>query len=144
MCVQGVGADPCIKNCDISNCENVGLFITDSAEVSECQSTKQTMQMHVLPSLRMCARATCTQVLLVVLLQGVYEDNEISRNALAGVWVKNNANPILRRNSIHDGRDVGIFTFDNGRVGTKSGFLSWFLEHSSIFCQCEIYCHATK
>lgn len=28
--------------------------------------------------------------------------------------VKNFANPIMRRNFIHHGRDVGIFTFDNG------------------------------
>ncbi|XP_074643961.1 F-box only protein 11-like [Tubulanus polymorphus] len=77
VCVSGPSAEPNIKNCDISDCENVGLYITDFA-------------------------------------QGTYEDNEISRNALAGVWVKNHANPIMRRNHIHHGRDVGIFTFDNG------------------------------
>ena len=53
-----------------------------------------------------------------MLFQGIYEDNEISRNALAGVWVKDNANPIMRRNHIHHGRDVGIFTFDNGMVSS--------------------------
>ncbi|KAK6635400.1 F-box only protein 11 [Polyplax serrata] len=77
VCVNGVGANPVIKHCDISDCENVGLYVTDFA-------------------------------------QGIYEDNEISRNALAGIWVKNYANPIMRRNHIHHGRDVGIFTFDNG------------------------------
>lgn len=77
VCVSGAGADPHIKRCDISDCENVGLYITDYA-------------------------------------QGTYEDCEISRNALAGVWVKNHANPIMRGNHIHHGRDVGIFTFDNG------------------------------
>ncbi|CAH1792557.1 unnamed protein product [Owenia fusiformis] len=77
VCVSGAGAEPHIKNCDISDCENVGLYVTDFA-------------------------------------QGCYEDNEISRNALAGIWVKNHANPIMRRNHIHHGRDVGIFTFDNG------------------------------
>lgn len=53
-----------------------------------------------------------------VLQQGTYEDNEISGNALAGIWVKNYANPIMRRNHIHHGRDVGIFTFDYGQVST--------------------------
>ncbi|XP_018328362.1 F-box only protein 11 isoform X2 [Agrilus planipennis] len=77
VCVSGVGANPVIRHCDISDCENVGLYVTDYA-------------------------------------QGTYEDNEISRNALAGIWVKNYANPIMRRNHIHHGRDVGIFTFDNG------------------------------
>ncbi|KAK2174892.1 hypothetical protein NP493_769g02005 [Ridgeia piscesae] len=76
-CVSGAGAEPHIRRCDISDCENVGLYVTDYA-------------------------------------QGIYEDNEISRNALAGIWVKNHANPIMRRNHIHRGRDVGIFTFDNG------------------------------
>lgn len=47
---------------------------------------------------------------------GTYEHNEISRNALAGIWVKNFASPIMRENHIHHGRDVGIFTFDNGMV----------------------------
>lgn len=79
VCVTGTGASPTIKHCDISDCENVGLYVTDYA-------------------------------------QGTYEDNEISRNALAGIWVKNYANPIMRRNHIHHGRDVGIFTFDNGLV----------------------------
>ena len=59
-------------------------------------------------------RYTCTCGHVV--FQGIFEDNEISGNALAGVWVKNHANPIMRRNHIHHGRDVGIFTFDNGMV----------------------------
>lgn len=50
------------------------------------------------------------------LFQGIYEDNEISNNALAGIWVKNHGNPIIRRNHIHHGRDVGVFTFDHGMV----------------------------
>ncbi|XP_028969124.1 F-box only protein 11 [Galendromus occidentalis] len=77
VCVSGTGAEPTVRHCDISDCENVGLYITDHA-------------------------------------QGLYEENEISRNALAGVWVKNHANPVMRRNHIHHGRDVGVFTFDNG------------------------------
>jgi F-box protein 11 len=79
VCVNGDGANPLVKHCDISDCENVGLYVTDYAE-------------------------------------GTYEDNEISRNALAGIWVKNYASPIMRRNHIHHGRDVGIFTFDHGKV----------------------------
>lgn len=77
VCVGGLNANPAIRNCDISDCENVGLYVTDYA-------------------------------------QGTYEHNEISRNALAGIWVKNFASPIMRENHIHHGRDVGIFTFENG------------------------------
>jgi len=83
VCVSGVGANPYIKYCDISDCENVGLYVTDYA-------------------------------------QGTYEHNEISRNALAGIWVKNFASPIMRENHIHHGRDVGIFTFDNGMVSAAA------------------------
>ena len=32
--VAGAGAEPHIKFCDISDCENVGLYITDYAQVS--------------------------------------------------------------------------------------------------------------
>lgn len=85
VCVNGVGANPYIKFCDISDCENVGLYVTDYA-------------------------------------QGTYEHNEISRNALAGIWVKNFASPIMRENHIHHGRDVGIFTFDNGMVSDSTTF----------------------
>lgn len=84
VCVSGVGANPLIRHCDISDCENVGLYVTDYA-------------------------------------QGTYEHNEISRNALAGIWVKNFASPIMRENHIHHGRDVGIFTFDNGMVSAFEG-----------------------
>lgn len=52
----------------------------------------------------------------IFVIQGIYEDNEISNNALAGIWVKNHGNPIIRRNHIHHGRDVGVFTFDHGMV----------------------------
>lgn len=66
-------------------------------------------------------RCLCTLNLLFneqnpCVLQGIYEDNEISNNALAGIWVKNHGNPIIRRNHIHHGRDVGVFTFDHGMV----------------------------
>lgn len=35
------------------------------------------------------------------------------------MWVKNHANPIMRRNHIHHGRDVGVFTFDSGLVSIQ-------------------------
>ena len=35
VCVSGSGAEPHIKHCDISDCENVGLYITDYAQVGK-------------------------------------------------------------------------------------------------------------
>ena len=49
-------------------------------------------------------------------MQGIYENNEISNNKLAGVRVNNGGNPIMRNNKVHHGRDVGFFIFDNGKV----------------------------
>ncbi|XP_022794432.1 F-box only protein 11-like [Stylophora pistillata] len=46
--------------------------------------------------------------------QGTYEDCEITNIKLAGVWVRNHASPIMRRNKVHHGRDVGFFIFDYG------------------------------
>ena len=34
-CVSGAGAEPHIRRCDISDCENVGLYVTDYAQVRE-------------------------------------------------------------------------------------------------------------
>ena len=56
-------------------------------------------------------------------LQGMYEDCEITNTKLAGVWVKSRANPIMRRSTVHRGRDVGFFIFDYGLVSrTTSGY----------------------
>lgn len=69
------------------------------------------------PFIHHCLIKDCENVGLYITdyAQGTYEDNEISGNALAGIWVKNYANPVMRRNHIHHGRDVGIFTFDYGQ-----------------------------
>lgn len=34
VCVTGKGAEPIVRHCDISDCENVGLYITDNAQVT--------------------------------------------------------------------------------------------------------------
>jgi len=75
--VHGDGGKPKIIKCKITECENVGIFVTDGA-------------------------------------QGIYEENEIFNNRLAGFWVKGGANPVVKRNLIHHGRDAGLFIFDGG------------------------------
>lgn len=44
------------------------------------------------------------------------EQNEIFDNAMAGVWIKTDSNPTLKRNKIFDGRDGGICIFNGGKV----------------------------
>lgn len=34
---------------------------------------------------------------------------------MAGVWIKTDSNPTLRRNKIYDGRDGGVCIFNRGR-----------------------------
>ena len=46
--------------------------------------------------------------------RGIIEGNEIHSNALAGVWITTASQPILRRNRIHSGKQVGIYFYDNG------------------------------
>ena len=50
------------------------------------------------------------------------EHNEIFDNAMAGVWIKTDSNPVLRYNKIHDGRDGGICIFNGGK-GIKSSII---------------------
>lgn len=58
---------------------------------------------------------------------GFIEDNEIFDNAMAGVWIKTDSNPTLRRNKIHDGRDGGICIFNGGRGRCLSVWMLLFL-----------------
>lgn len=37
---------------------------------------------------------------------------------MAGVWIKTDSNPTLKRNKIFDGRDGGICIFNGGKVST--------------------------
>ena len=53
---------------------------------------------------------------------GMIEHNEIFDNAMAGVWIKTDSNPVLRYNKIHDGRDGGICIFNGGK-GIKSSII---------------------
>lgn len=46
--------------------------------------------------------------------QGVIEENEVYSNTLAGVWVTTGSTPVLRRNRIHSGKQVGVYFYDNG------------------------------
>lgn len=51
---------------------------------------------------------------------GVLEENEIFRNAQAGVLISTESNPTLRRNRIFDGRAAGL-EITNGATATLEG-----------------------
>lgn len=69
---------------------------------------------------------------------GVLEQNEIFDNAMAGVWIKTDSNPILRRNKIFDGREAGICIFNGGRGEcecTVLGIMGFLI----YYCFCGFY-----
>lgn len=37
LCVRKAKAQPTVKHCTISDCENVGIYITDQAQVRRCE-----------------------------------------------------------------------------------------------------------
>jgi F-box protein 11 len=41
--------------------------------------------------------------------------NEIFDNAMTGVWIETESDPILRRNKIHDGQESGICIVNGGK-----------------------------
>ena len=55
-----------------------------------------------------------------VLFLGILEENDIFRNAQAGVLVSTQSHPVLRRNRIFDGQAAGI-EITNGATATLEG-----------------------
>jgi F-box protein 11 len=53
--------------------------------------------------------------LIPIILTGFFaEENEVYGNSLAGIWVTTGSSPILRKNRIHSGKQVGVYFYDNG------------------------------
>jgi F-box protein 11 len=50
---------------------------------------------------------------IVVVFQGILEENDIFRNAQAGVLISTQSHPILRRNRIFDGLAAGVEITNN-------------------------------
>ena len=46
------------------------------------------------------------------LIQGLLESNDIHSNRIAGIEIKNDANPIIYRCSIHHGSTGGVYVHD--------------------------------
>jgi parallel beta-helix repeat protein len=47
--------------------------------------------------------------------KGLIEDNDISDNARAGVAILSGGNPVVRANTIHDGKDSGVLVSEKVR-----------------------------
>ena len=51
----------------------------------------------------------------LIFLQGLLEDNDIHSNRIAGIEIKNEANPIIYHCSIHHGSTGGVYVHDRVR-----------------------------
>lgn len=99
------GSNPKIRRNKIWGGQNGGILVYNSGESRRAAppvTWRVRARARVIPP---CRRAGL----------GFIEDNEIFDNAMAGVWIKTDSNPTLRRNKIHDGRDGGICIFNGGR-----------------------------
>lgn len=108
------GSNPKIRRNKIWGGQNGGILVYNSGR----------FVLHVYPELFVFCGVTLSSHSLYFFLSptlpsilglGFIEDNEIFDNAMAGVWIKTDSNPTLRRNKIHDGRDGGICIFNGGR-----------------------------
>ena len=97
-------ARPKITNCIMRSTCEIGSTIYVTGEGSE-------------PRIIDCRITDCMNVGCFVdsYAKGWYQSNFIARNALAGVWIKHNADPVFKLNTIANGRDVGVFVFNHGR-----------------------------
>lgn len=43
--------------------------------------------------------------------KGLIEENEVYGNSLAGIWVTTGSSPIIRKNRIHSGKQVGAYFY---------------------------------
>lgn len=118
-----------LKNCPSSESQPIRLGCVEvvdecSPTVYNCKLTSladagATVYVHgrgARPTLSQCVISDSENVGIFVTdgAQGTYEDCEITNMKLAGVWVRNHASPVMRRNKVHHGRDVGFFIFDYG------------------------------
>ncbi|XP_064394782.1 F-box only protein 11-like isoform X1 [Halichondria panicea] len=104
-CLRISGAsEPHIHHCSFTNSSFCGSCIYVHGEgakplVSHC----------------MIARANNVGIFVDDHAQGRFEENDIHRNKLAGVWIKNYASPVFKKNEVHHGKDVGFFIFQDGQ-----------------------------
>lgn len=109
---------PYQRNCCVDISENCCPVIDSCLIWSNCNGGPAVCVRGIgaNPTIRRCDISHNANIGLCITncARGLYEDNEICNNYLAGVLVKSGANPIVRRNHIHHGRDMGILIFDNG------------------------------
>lgn len=109
------GSNPKIRRNKIWGGQNGGILVYNSGRFVFYVYLELFMYCNIMSSHLLSFLILFFSALLSILGLGFIEDNEIFDNAMAGVWIKTDSNPTLRRNKIHDGRDGGICIFNGGR-----------------------------
>lgn len=110
------GSNPKIRRNKIWGGQNGGILVYNSGRFLLSSLFRAVfMFCNITPSHLLSFLILFFSTLPSILGLGFIEDNEIFDNAMAGVWIKTDSNPTLRRNKIHDGRDGGICIFNGGR-----------------------------
>ncbi len=124
VAVHGVDANPTIKNCNIHDGADSGIYFFDNARglVDDCEIYRNR---NVGVAISGGANPTIRNSRIfegdnggVVVWQngaaGVVEDCDIFGHRLANVGISEYANPIFRRCKIYGSRDAGVFVQQNG------------------------------
>ena len=65
------------------------------------------------------------------------DSNDIHSNRIAGIEIKNDANPIIRRCSIHHGSTGGVYVHDRVRERERGSCVNQLIELT--YCACRTF-----
>jgi hypothetical protein len=103
MRVLGLQTQPKVVECAFTDCEHTAISCENRSEVREDTEVDD-------------------NIMITMQWQGLFDRNDISNSRLAGVWIRQGADPAFVRNTIRDGRDVGVFIYNEGNVRSVSHF----------------------
>ena len=124
LCVKKHQANPRLRHCIVSDCENVGIFISDNAQgrFEDCEIARNNLagvwvKNHANPMFRRCHIHHGRDVGIFTFENGMgyFEKCDIHSNRISGIEVKNLANPTVVRCDIHNGQTGGIYVHEKGR-----------------------------
>lgn len=124
LCVKKQQANPRLRHCIVSDCENVGIFISDNAQghFENCEIARNNLagiwvKNHANPMFWRCHIHHGRDVGIFTFENGMgfFDHCDVHDNRISGIEVKNHANPTVVRCDIHDGQTGGIYVHEKGR-----------------------------
>ncbi|GMS80229.1 hypothetical protein PENTCL1PPCAC_2404, partial [Pristionchus entomophagus] len=124
LCVKKANANPKVRHCQINDCENVGVYITDGATgcFEDCEIARNALagvwvKNQANPFFRRCHIHSGRDVGIFTFEYGMgfFEKCNIHSNRISGIEVKQHANPTVVRSDVHDGLTGGIYVHEKGR-----------------------------